>query len=116
MGRWAFDGTEVIDGKIYFSGNRSEQNGSTILECYDPLIDQWQTLTPRPKLRGMICTTSLHGKYYVLGGISDRSVEIYDPDSDSWSDGVEMPEHLGYCNAVTHDGKIYVVSRKSLCL
>ena len=112
MARGAFDGAEVIDGKIYFTGVQLgfEYPGSTILERYDPSTDSWEILPSRPKVRYASCTTVLNGKYYVMGGITgDTSVEIYDPTSNSWSEGVSMPVEVNHCGAVTYEGKLYVV-------
>ena len=94
--RYAFDGADVIDGKIYFTGMAGGDGwpGSTLLERYDPMTDSWEMLASRPQggLRYTPCTTVLDGKYYVIGGINgDTSVEIYDPTSNSWSQGVSMP-------------------------
>ena len=108
--RYAFDGAEVIDGKIYFTGMKNDTNrtGSKLLERYDPATDTWETLADRPKVRYAPCTTVLDGKYYVMGG-DQRAVEIYDPQTNSWSEGVAMPIDVDHCGAVTFEGKIYVM-------
>ena len=84
VARYAYDGVEVLDGKIYFAGgyNNSAQN---LLEEYDPSTDSWQTLAPMSQARSALAAAVLHGKYYAIGKY--RWVEIYDPSTDQWSTG-----------------------------
>ncbi len=117
IARFAFDGAEVMDGEIYFTGMQLDHNrtGSTLLERYDPSTDTWENLTPRPKVRYASCSTVLNGKYYAMGGrIGDGSVEIYDPETNSWSEGVPMPVLVDHCGAITYEGKIYVVGNNQV--
>ncbi|MDA7823880.1 hypothetical protein N9A58_09860, partial [Opitutales bacterium] len=112
MARYAFDGADVIDGKIYFTGmvGGDGSPGSTLLERYDPATNSWETLANRPKPRYAPCTTVLNGKYYVMGGrLDDGIVEVYDPVTNSWSEGEPMPVQVNHCSAVTYAGKIYVI-------
>ena len=117
IARFAFDGAEVIDGEIYFTGMQVDHNspGSTLLERYNPSTDTWETLAPRSKVRYASCSTVLNGKYYVMGGrIGDGSVEIYDPETNSWSEGVPMPVLVDHCAAITYEGKIYVIGNNQV--
>ena len=117
IARFAFDGAEVIDGKIYFTGMQVDHNktGSTLLERYDPSTDTWETLATRPKVRYASCSAVLNGKYYVMGGgWADKSVEIYDPKTNSWSEGVPMPVEVAHCAAITYEGKIYVIGNNQV--
>ena len=43
VGRNAFDGVEVLDGKIYFIGGRDGAGAKNITERYDPKTNQWET-------------------------------------------------------------------------
>ena len=117
IARFAFDGAEVIDGEIYFTGMQVDHNktGSTLLERYDPSTDTWETLATRPKVRYASCSAVLNGKYYVMGGgWADKSVEIYDPKTNSWSEGVPMPVEVAHCAAITYEGKIYVIGNNQV--
>ena len=44
--RYAFDGVELLDGKIYFIGGKDEVGAKNITERYDPKTNQWETLAP----------------------------------------------------------------------
>ena len=111
VARYAYDGVEVLDGKIYFAGgyNNSAQN---LLEEYDPSTDSWQTLAPMSQARSALAAAVLHGKYYAIGG-STGGVEIYDPSTDQWSTGTAPPMAVDHGTAITINGKILLVGGRS---
>ena len=45
VARYAYDGVEVLDGKIYFVGGYSG-SANNLAERYDPATNQWETLNP----------------------------------------------------------------------
>ena len=63
VARNAYDGVEVLDGKIYFVGgeaaNSSEYN---ILEKYDPVTNTWETLASMNVARKGVASLVLNGK------------------------------------------------------
>ena len=112
IARFAFDGAEVMDGEIYFTGMQVDHTAGLEAHYLRDMIqstDTWETLAPRPKVRYASCSAVLNGKYYAMGGrLGDGSVEIYDPETNSWSEGVPMPVVVDHCGAITYEGKIYV--------
>ena len=70
VARNAYDGVEAFDGKIYFAGGRKPVSNTNynLLECYDPVTDQWSTLSAMPTSRGGVATAFLDGKFYAIGG------------------------------------------------
>ena len=46
VARYAFDGVELLDGKIYFIGGKDGVGAKNITERYDSKTNQWETLAP----------------------------------------------------------------------
>ena len=67
VARYAYDGVEVLDGKIYFAGGYNN-SAQSLLEEYDPSSDSWQTIAPMSQARSALAAAVLHGKYYAIGG------------------------------------------------
>ena len=112
VARKAYDGVEVLDGKIYFVGGH---NGSSknIAERYDPITNTWVTLSPMSTNRHGIASTVLNGKVYAIGGQGVASVEVYDPSTESWSAGVALPSEVNHGTAFTVGGKIYLIGGRN---
>lgn len=107
----------VIDDKIYAVGGfpGGSDNGITTNERYDPVSDNWSTMTPMPTGRRMPVTGTVNGKCYVIGGRRTDGptpyavVEEYDPSSNSWRARTDMPTaRYGHASSVIDD-LIYVV-------
>ncbi len=108
VARYAYDGVEVLDGKIYFVGgnNGSDRN---IAERYDPVTNTWETLASMSVARRGVACSVLNGKLYVIGGKDLASVEVYDPSTASWSAGVPLPSEVDHGTAITVGSKIYLI-------
>ena len=106
VARRAFDGVEVLDGKIYFVGG---DNGSAknIAERYDPLNDTWEILSPMSVARGGVASAILNGKLYAIGGSGLSSVEIYDPSTNTWSAGPALPQAVNSGCAIVANENLY---------
>jgi N-acetylneuraminic acid mutarotase len=116
LARNAYDGVEVLDGKIYFVGGWGG-NREKLLERYDSVNDSWETLAPMDQAREAI-TASLNGKIYAIGGRGSSgsplsSIEIYDPETDSWSDGVSLPSAVEFGEAIAISQKIFLIGGKN---
>jgi N-acetylneuraminic acid mutarotase len=109
IARYAHDGVEVLNGKIYFVGGHNSSGEKNIAERYDPTTNTWETLAPMSVARGCVAATVLNGKLYAIGGRGLSSVEIFDPSSELWSAGLSLPNEVKYGNAITADGRIYLV-------
>ena len=71
VARAAYDGVEVLDGKIYFVGG---YNGSAknIAERYDPTTNTWETLNSMSVARNGVASAVLNGKIYAIGGVVNQ--------------------------------------------
>ena len=112
LARLAYDGVEVLDGKIYFVGGYAG-NRENLLERYDPTSDSWETLAPMNEAREAT-TAILNGKIYAIGGRGSSgnplsSVEIYDPVINSWSNGVSLPSSVEFGAGVAVGKKLYLI-------
>ena len=87
VARYAYDGVEVLDGKIYFVGGDRGGSAKNIAERYDPVTNTWETLSSMSVARRgvALCCFKWENLCYWWAGLS--SVEIYDPSTESWSTG-----------------------------
>ena len=51
VARYAYDGVEVLDGKIYFVGGANASGPKNIVQRYDPVTNTWETLAPMLEAR-----------------------------------------------------------------
>jgi len=105
--RYAFDGVEVIDGKLYFSGGSDGVSRDTV-ERYDPATNQWTTLASLNTARTGTMGAILNDQFFAIGGSSLSSIEIFNPIANSWSYGTSLPISLRHGRALSHNGKILV--------
>jgi len=113
VARWAFDGVEVLDGKIYFVGGKNVSGRKNIAERYDPETNTWEILSPMSEARHGVASAVLNGKVYAIGGQGLSSVEVYDPSTESWSSGVALPSEVNHGTAITVGVKIYLIGGKN---
>ena len=110
--RYAYDGLEVIDGKLYFAGGYDGTDADTF-ERYDPATNQWTNLPSLSTADHGTGYTILNGKYYAISGMNLSDVEIFDPSLNSWSAGVSLPSEVNHGTAVTINGKILLVGGRN---
>ncbi|MDC1006276.1 kelch repeat-containing protein, partial [Opitutales bacterium] len=113
VARYAFDGVEVLGGKIYFAGGKDGSSAKNIAERYDPVTNTWETLAPMLAPRNGVATAVLDGKLYAIGGTGLSSVEVYDPNTGNWTAGVDLPSVVNKGTAITVNNKIYLVGGRN---
>ena len=109
VARFAADGVEALDGKIYFVGGANDSGEKNIAERYDPTTNQWETLATMTSARYGVAAAVLNGRLYAIGGIGLPSVEIFDPQTGQWSAGPTLPSVVQYGTAIAVNGKIVLV-------
>ncbi|MDG1356365.1 MAG: kelch repeat-containing protein, partial [Opitutales bacterium] len=112
VARYAYDGVEVLDGKIYFIGGKSGSSAKNIAERYDPSTNTWETLNSMSVARSGVHSSVLNGKLYAIGGEGLSSVEVFDPNTGNWTAGVSLPVAVSHGSTITGNGKIYLVGGK----
>jgi len=109
VARYAFDGVEVLGGKIYFVGGKDGAGAKNIAERYDPATNTWATLANMSATREGVACAVLNGKLYAIGGVGLTSVEVFNPSNGNWSAGVALPSQVKHGTAITVDGKIFLI-------
>ena len=109
VARRAYDGVEVLNGKIYFVGGLASEEKKKIVESYDPSTNEWETLTPLLTERHAHSAAILNEKLYAIGGSNLSSVEIFDPHTGQWATGPALPSQVHAAKAITINGKIYLI-------
>ncbi|KAH9319451.1 hypothetical protein KI387_021220, partial [Taxus chinensis] len=80
----------AVRGKVYVAGGYSQSCASTLThaECYDPVEDRWQEISPLPSAREDCVGFSCGGLFYVVAGIDNRAeqktAEVFDPVKGTW--------------------------------
>jgi hypothetical protein len=76
----------VIEDRIYVAGGFGAGMEGDELSMYDPLLDQWVSLTPMNCSRHHTVGGAIGGRMHVAGGRpgSQRCHEAYDPATDEW--------------------------------
>lgn len=103
----------VFDSQIYAIGGVSDHGVIGTLERYDPAIDIWQGMTPKPLAVADICAGVIGGKIYVPGGrLEDGSItdlmEVYDPRTNSWEHATGLESPLSAYACAVFEGKLLV--------
>ncbi|MDC1309611.1 immunoglobulin domain-containing protein, partial [Opitutales bacterium] len=106
VARFAYDGVEVLDGKIYFVGGY-DGSAKNIAERYDPSTNTWETIAPMSVARNGVSSAVLMGKLYAIAGDGGTSVEIYDPSTDVWTTGPALPHTVNSGCAIVANEKLY---------
>jgi N-acetylneuraminic acid mutarotase len=120
VARGAYDGVEVLNGKIYLIGGRNytDNINYNTFERYSSDSDTWETIESMSTARGGVAAASFASKLYAIGGRNSSSayhstVEIFDPLSDNWSSGTSLPNPLAYASAVNGDDVLYIIGGSS---
>jgi|GEM_PF-1504607 len=98
--------TEVIDGKIYAIGGRSNEGRIFSAEVYDPTTNTWTTIAPTSTFYDQFQTEVINGKIYVIGSVR---AEVYDPATNTWTILASMPTKRSSFQTEVVDGKIYAI-------
>ncbi len=103
----------AYDNLIYAIGGEGIDGPVNANERYDPQIDTWETLTPKPVPVADVHAGVIGGKIYVPGGrLANGGVTnvlaIYDPRSDAWTEGSPLPVALSAYALATFEGRLYL--------
>lgn len=106
-----------LNGQIYvLGGYPSTRISTTVVQVYDPAMDQWRRSIPLPVALNHTMSVSVNGILYVIGGQTEpggdgpfmNTVYAFDPKSGSWSTRSPMPTARAGGGAVVVNGRIYV--------
>lgn len=110
-------GTVVIGTDIYTIGGYIKDENDSIIELavvekYDTLKNQWSSKADMKYPRGKLCTATVNGMIYAIGGMNNNQckVEEYDPSLDIWTEKNEAPKALRRAGTAAVNGKIYCIA------
>ena len=110
--RYGF-GVTTYENKIFAVAGEMDDVVTNVLERYDPELDEWDTLTPKPLKVADVSAVTIGGKIYVPGGrlqsgeLSDV-FEVYDPGNNQWYQLAQMPATLSAYTLVAFEGSVYL--------
>ena len=100
-------------GEIFAIAGETGQNISGLVERYDPILDRWSKLDPKPVPVTDVSAAVIGGKIYIPGGrtlsgeVTDV-LEIYSPLEDEWETGADLPTGLSAYAIVSYEGYFYL--------
>lgn len=104
------------ENQLYTIGGQTETNADTVValvERYDPQLNQWTSLSPKPVAVADASAAVVGGKIYVPGGrlasgdITDH-MDIYLPSDDQWASATPLPVALSAYALAEFEGKLYL--------
>ncbi|WP_437733554.1 Kelch repeat-containing protein [Sorangium sp. So ce1335] len=111
-------GVVALDGKVYvIAGAGGDGLNTGRVEVYDPRDDTWSEAASLPVALNHPNVAALHGKIYLLGGMTGDfpwtavgDVFEYDPGLDAWAELAPMPSgtERGSAAVGAHGTKIYL--------
>ena len=90
-------------------GGHNAGNAFNLVERYDPVTNEWETLNPLSVPRAGLAVAVLKDKIYAIGGAGLTSVEVYDSTTGQWSAGPSLPSEVVYGTAVSLGDKIFLI-------
>jgi N-acetylneuraminic acid mutarotase len=71
----------------------------------------WQIVSTnnKPLARHENAFTELNGKFYLIGGRTNKPINIYNPSTNTWSEGATPPLEMHHFQALAFQDKIYVL-------
>lgn len=115
----AFHSMAAAQGKLYVFGGATgvsnEFKGTSSVEMYDPVLNQWFEKSNMPKVYILSSAVNINDKIYILGGEEGESFErssdllMYDCIHDNWIKKASMNIARSFQCAVTLNNKIYAI-------
>jgi N-acetylneuraminic acid mutarotase len=103
----------VYNNQVYAIAGEGIDGILAVNERYDPTLNSWETLQPKPAAVADVQAAVVGGLIYVpggrlTGGEMTNVLEIYDPQTDLWTQGASLPAPLSGYALATYEGKIYL--------
>ncbi len=101
------------ENRIYAVGGESDQGITGQLDRYDPIINLWTTLSPKPVPVRDTGAAVIGGLVYVPGGRTSSGgltnvLEVYDPLTDKWEQCQPLPVALSAFATASFEGNLYL--------
>jgi len=101
----------VIDDRIYVAGGRGGEMQGNELSMYDPLLDEWASLSPMSCSRNHTVGGNIAGRMHVVGGRPGTQTchEAYDPATDEWTRLPDLPTGREGMGGAVAGGLFFVI-------
>ncbi len=101
------------ENKIFTIAGKGENGVTGKVERYDPQLDEWVELPPKPTPVTDIHAAVVGGLIYVPGGFVENegpinALEVFDPQRGVWETRSAMPVALSAYSLVEFEGKLYI--------
>ncbi|KAF0153351.1 MAG: kelch repeat-containing protein [Ignavibacteria bacterium] len=105
-------GSVVYNNKIYVFGGQHINGVSDKFFEFDPLTNEWKSLTPMPKSK-QTCGKVVGDLLYVIGGYDGaqmlKSVDVYDFKKNSWERIAELPKRVSAHALAVNGNDIWII-------
>lgn len=103
----------IHENKIFTIGGKGEGGITGKVERFDPQLEEWIELPPKPTSVVDIQAAVIGGLIYVPGGfVEDEGpvaiLEVFDPQTGTWETRAPMPVPLSAYALAEFEGKLYV--------
>jgi DNA-binding CsgD family transcriptional regulator len=103
----------AYENYIYAIGGENDQGVTGMVERYEPDLNEWTTLKPKPVAVSEINAVVLGGKIYVPGGRMNTGeitnlFEVYDPAKNDWEAHASLPTARSGYALIAYEGRIYL--------
>lgn len=105
---------EVLGRKLYLLGGCGwTEDATNEVNCYDPLLNQWEKVANMETARCHFVSGSVDGRLYAIGGIGSNSGaltswETYDSEANEWTSHEDLNILPDLGEALAFDGRIYI--------
>jgi len=101
------------DGEIFAIAGETDEGISSLVEHYDPILDQWSSLDSKPTPVTDVSAVVIAGKIYIPGGLTHSgdlsdALEIYSPIDGVWEQGADLPLGVSAYALVAYEGNMYL--------
>jgi len=92
----------LVAFRPFFSEKKSDVSGDE---------SGWKTVPTinEPLARHENAFAELNGKFYLIGGRTNKPINIFDPNTNTWTEGATPPLEMHHFQALPFQGKIYVL-------
>jgi N-acetylneuraminic acid mutarotase len=103
----------AYNNQIYAIAGKAGETLTNAVNRYDPITDQWTTLSPKPIPVAEVNAAVVGGQIYIPGGrlasgAVTSTVEVYNPDTDTWEQRAPLPIALSAYALASFEGRIYL--------
>jgi len=113
--RRSYTASAELGGKVYVAAGMVGNSGRPLdlFERFDPIRNEWTSLTPLPERFSAGAAASFDGRIWVVGGNSEttngRQVFAYDLQRARWAQEPSLPAPRTNLAVVAADGKLYAI-------